>query len=90
MTQDRKQAEELELELQGEMERLGIKTDWRMDCLPLMTDDMVMALRDPAQQLRPRANAWRRRSDRSRRVRRKASGCSSNWMRGCNRWDRRT
>lgn len=52
MTQDRKQAEELELELQGEMERLGIKTDWRMDSLPLMTDDMVISLRDPAQQLR--------------------------------------
>ena len=89
LTQGRKQAEELELELQGEMERMGIKTDWRMDCLPLMTDDMVVALRDPAQQLRS-ANAWRRRNVWSRRVRRKASGCSSNWMRGCNRWDRPT
>ena len=31
----RKQAEEMEFELQGEMERMGLQIDWRMDALPL-------------------------------------------------------
>ena len=52
MQQNRQRAEEMEFELQGEMERMGLQADWRMDALPLMTDAMVAKLREPAGLLR--------------------------------------
>ena len=51
LQQSRKQTEEMEFELQGEMERMGLQADWRMDAVPVLTDAMVAALRAPAGQL---------------------------------------
>ncbi len=51
LEQMRGQTEELELELQGEFERIGIQVDWRLDPLPLLTDEMILTLREPADQL---------------------------------------
>jgi uncharacterized protein YhaN len=45
-------AEETEFELQGELERLGLKAQWRLDALPLITDEMIAELREPSQDSR--------------------------------------
>ena len=49
--QERKQSEELEIERQGELERIGIKIDWRIDALPLLSDEMILSLRPLAEQV---------------------------------------
>lgn len=41
--------DETEFELQGELERLGLKAQWRSDAIPLITDDMIADLREPSQ-----------------------------------------
>ncbi len=43
------QIEETEFELQGEFERLGLKSNWRAESLPLITDEMIVDLREPSQ-----------------------------------------
>ncbi len=40
--------EETEFELQAELERIGIKTTWRMDAMPLITNELMESLREPA------------------------------------------
>ena len=40
--------EEFEFELQAEMERLGIKADWSVGSLPVITNNMIDSLRQPA------------------------------------------
>ncbi len=45
-------AEETEFELQGELERLGLKAEWQTKSLPLITDEMLTALTEPAHEAR--------------------------------------
>ena len=44
--------EELEFELHAEMERLGIKAGWHVGSLPMITNEMIAALRGPARSAR--------------------------------------
>ncbi|MEZ6116416.1 MAG: AAA family ATPase [Pirellulaceae bacterium] len=45
-----KQSEEAEFEIQAEMERLGVKSSYSYDRMPVITDDMVVSLRGPARE----------------------------------------
>ncbi len=51
LQQERKQSEELEIEWQGELERIGFKIDWRLDALPLLPDETILSLRPLAEQV---------------------------------------
>ncbi len=45
-------SEEIEFELQAELERLGIKAGWQLDSIPLITEEMIATLREPARAAR--------------------------------------
>ncbi|MCA9150886.1 MAG: AAA family ATPase, partial [Planctomycetales bacterium] len=45
-------SEETEFELLEELEKLGLKTQWKTDSLPMITDEMIRELREPAREAR--------------------------------------